>query len=91
MDVILGIVAFILVLAVEGLAEHLFDFVFFRSHRFITKLMVAFLMGFIVFILVSPGVSRVEQRVTVVMVCILLIYANLFLGKIKEDEEDKES
>lgn len=90
MDIILGIAAFILVLAFESLADYLFDLVFFRSHRFISKLMVAFLGGLIVFILVTPGVPGVEQRVTVVMVCILLIYANLFLGKKKEDEEVKE-
>ncbi len=91
MDVILGFAAFILVLVFESLADYLFDFVFFRSHRFISKLMVAFLVGFIVFILFTPGVPRVGQRVTVVLVCILLIYANLFLGKKKEDHEDKES
>lgn len=90
MDVILGIAAFILVLAFESLADYLFDLVFFRSHRFMSKLMVAFLVGFIVFILVTPNVPGMEQRMTVMIVCILLIYANLFLGKKKEDEEDKE-
>jgi hypothetical protein len=88
MEVILAIVVFILALAFESLADYLFGLVFFRSHRFSSKLMVAFLVGFIVFILVTPNVPGVEQRVTVVIVCILLIYANLFLGKKKEDEED---
>lgn len=86
MDIILTIAVFTLVLAFEYLAHRLFHLEFFSSHRFISKLMAAFLAGFIVFILLNDNVPRVEQRITAVIAALLLIYANLSLGK-QEDEQ----
>jgi uncharacterized BrkB/YihY/UPF0761 family membrane protein len=86
MDIILTIVVFILVLAFEYLANRVFHLEFFSSPGFISKFMPAFLAGFIAFILLNENVPRVEQRISAVMAALLLIYANLFLGK-KEDEQ----
>lgn len=86
MDIILTIVVFVLALAFEYLANRLFHLEFFSSHGFISKLMAAFLAGFIVFILLNDNVPRVEQRITAVIAAILLIYADLFLGKIEDEQ-----
>lgn len=88
MDIILTIAVFALVLAFEYLANRVFHLEFFssHSHSFISKWMAAFLAGFIAFILLNENVPRVEQRISAVIAALLLIYANLFLGK-KEDEQ----
>ncbi len=90
MDIILAIVIFVLILAFESLGGVLFDFAFFRWHSFISKLVVAFLAGFIVFVIFTPRIPMVQQRVAVIIVSLLLIYANLFLGKKKEETEEGE-
>ena len=89
MDIILAIVIFILVLAFESLGGVLFDLSFFRWHSFISKLVVAFLAGFIVFVIFTERIPMVQQRVAVIIVSLLLIYANLFLGKKIEEPEKK--
>lgn len=86
MDIILTIAVFALVLAFEYLAPRLFHLEFFSAHGLISKLMAAFLAGFVVFILLNKDVPRVEQRISAVIAALLLIYANLFLGP-KENEQ----
>jgi len=57
-----------------------------------SKLMVAFLAGFIFFILLTDKMPQPWQKVPVIVVSLLLIWANLFLpvGKREEDEEKNE-
>ncbi len=86
MNIILTIAVFVLVLAFEYLAHRLFHLEFFSSHGFISKLMAAFLAGFIVFILLNDNVPKTEQQISAILASLLLIYANLFLGN-KEDEQ----
>jgi hypothetical protein len=86
MNTILTIAVFVLALSLEYLADRLFHFEFFRSSAFISKLMVAFLAGFICFIVLNNHVPRTGQRISAVIAALLLVYANLFLGK-KEDEK----
>ncbi|MCP5106157.1 MAG: hypothetical protein GY950_22415 [bacterium] len=90
MDIILSIVVFAAVLSLAVLEEYFFKIVFFRSQRFISKLVSAFLCGFIVFSLFTGNIPRLEQRFSIIIVSLLLIYANLFLGKPKEEEDDEE-
>ena len=90
MDIILAIVTFVLVLAFESLGGVLFNFAFFRWHSFVSKLVTAFLAGFIVFVIFTERIPMVQQRVAVIIVSLLLVYANLFLGKKKEEIEEKE-
>ncbi|MCX6583418.1 MAG: hypothetical protein NT166_24850 [Candidatus Aminicenantes bacterium] len=86
MNIIVTIGVFVLALAFEYLAERLFHCEFFRSHGFISKLMAAFLAGFITFILLIDNIPGTGQRGSAILAALLLIYANLFLGK-KEDEQ----
>ena len=90
MAIILGVVGFILALAVVFVSEYRFDLVFFREHRLISKLMAAFFTGFIFFVLFTDKIPKVTQRVSLIFVSLLLIYANLFLGKKEEDAEGEE-
>jgi len=90
MDVILAVLVVLAVLALEIVGTHI-DLAVIRKLRlkentFISKLVVAFLAGFIVFVLFTDGIPLVQQRVTLIFVCLLLIYANLFLVIKKEDE-----
>ena len=96
MDVILAGSVVLAVLALEIVGTHI-DLAFIRKLRlkekentFISKLVVAFLAGFIVFFLFTDSIPLVQQRVTVIIVCFLLIYANLFLAMKKEATEGKE-
>lgn len=90
MDIIAAIVIFLAVLILESYGDAFFDHVFFSLHNFLSKLVVAFLVGFIVFVLLTDRVPKVYQKVTIIIVSLLLIYANLFLGKKKEKTEGKE-
>lgn len=90
MALILGLLVFILALGFVLAAEYRFDLVFFREHRLISKLMAAFLTGFIVFVLLTDKIPRVTQRVSLIFVSLLLIYANLFLGKKDKEAEGDE-
>lgn len=87
MAIILGVIGFILALAAVLLAEYRFDLEFFREHRLISKLVAAFLTGFIVFVLFTGKIPMVTQRVSLIFVSLLLIFANLFLGKKEEEDE----
>ena len=90
MEIILGVLGFILALAFIFVTEYRFDLVFFREHRLISKLMAAFLTGFIFFVLFTDKIPKVTQRVSLIIVSLLLIFANLFLGKKEEDPEGEE-
>ncbi len=90
MDVILAVLVVLAVLALEIVGTHM-DLASIRKLRlkentFISKLVVAFLAGFIVFVLFTDSIPLVQQRLTVIVVCLLLIYANLFLVIKKEDQ-----
>jgi len=96
MDVILAGLVVLAVLALEIVAIHI-DLAFMRKLRmkekentFISKVVVAFLAGFIVFVLITDRIPLTQQRVTVILVCFLLIYANLFLAMKKREIEGKE-
>ncbi len=90
MDIIVAVVVVVTVLALE-IAGAYFDLRFLRWFRLkeqhsASRVMVAFLCGFAVFMMISGRVPRFEQRVSVVIVCVLLIYANLFLTP-KQDQK----
>ena len=94
MDVILAALACLVVLALEIVVTHmdlaLMRKVHLKENTFISKLVVAFLVGFIVFVLFTDGIPLVQQKVTVIIVCLLLIYANLFLVIRKEETGGEE-
>ncbi len=90
MDIIVAVIVIVAVLALE-IAGAYFDLAFLRwlrlkEHHSASRVMVAFLCGFAVFMLISSKVPRFEQRIAVVIVCILLIYANLFLTLKREQK-----
>lgn len=90
MAIILSILGFILVTVFMLFAEDLFGVVYFREHRLITISMAAFFTGLIIFTLFTGNIRLMEQRVTLIVVSLLLIYANLFLSKKKDETEEKE-
>lgn len=79
MAIIIPIVAFLLVLAFVSLAYRLFHLQIFKFLGYIPKFAIAFLAGFIVFILFYSGDLKTGQRISVIIASLLLIYANLFL------------
>jgi hypothetical protein len=92
MDVIIGIVFIILVLALEIAGAHL-DLKAVRwlrrqGHPFTSRLLVAVLTGFMVFVLITDRVSRGEQKAAIILVSAILIWANLYLGSTKLDREE---
>ncbi len=88
MAIISGVLGFILALAFVFAAEYRLDLAFFREQRLISKLMASFFTGFIMFVLFTDKIPKMTQRASLIVVSLLLIYANLFLGK--KDEEDEE-
>jgi hypothetical protein len=93
-DVILGIITFIMVLLVEIFPTPILNRWGLRlsEHQLGSKLMVAFLAGFIVFILFTGKVPQPGQKIPIIITALLLIWANLFLkvGRSEEPEGDKE-
>jgi hypothetical protein len=85
MGFILAIIVMVLVLVLEILGPRLnLSFMRWmrqREHQFGSKLLAAFLCGFIVFTLFSDKMPHEWQKVPVIIVCLLLIWANLFLVK----------
>jgi hypothetical protein len=85
MGLILAIIATVSVLALEIVGPRLnWSFMRWmrqREHQFGSKLLAAFLCGFIVFTLFSAKMPNAWQKVPVIIVCLLLIWANLFLVK----------
>lgn len=95
-DVILGIIIFVVVLLLEISLTQILNRWGLRlaQHQFGSKLMVAFLAGFIVFILFTGKVPQPGQKIPIIIAVLLLIWANLFLnvGRSEEprgDDEDK--
>ena len=96
MDIILAIIGVVLVFLMIQLRYKL-NFSFFRwfrkhEHQLGSKLMVAFLAGFIVFILFTGKVPQPGQKIPIIITALLLIWANLFLtvGRNEEPEGDEE-
>lgn len=89
MAIILSILGFILAMVFMRFAEGLFGILYFREHRLITISMAAFFTGLIIFTLFTGNIRLIEQRVTLIVVSLLLIYANLFLGKKKDERDEK--
>jgi hypothetical protein len=88
-DMIVGILVFIVFFVLEILAMKL-DISFLKwmhskDHQVGAKLMAAFLVGFIVFIIFTDKMTGVGQKISVIIVALLLIWANLFL--VKSDPE----
>jgi hypothetical protein len=80
-DVIVGIIVLVVVLVLE-----MINIPFFRrlglhlkTQQWGTKLVVAFLAGFIFFILFTDRMPSAGQKIPVIVVALLLIWANLFL------------
>ena len=96
MDIILAIIGVVLVFLVIQLRNQ-FNFASLRwfhkhEHQLGSKLMVAFLAGFIVFILFTDKVPQPGQKIPIIITAILLIWANLLLkmGRNEEPEGDDE-
>jgi hypothetical protein len=89
MDIISGLIVFIVVGILQIVAWKL-DPPFLRwlhnaEHLIGAKLMVGFLAGFVVFILFTDRMPSPGQKVPVIIVALLLIWANLFLVKKDSD------
>ena len=93
-DVILGIIIFVVVLLVEIFPAPILNRWGLRlsQHQLGSKLMVAFLAGFIVFILFTGKVPQPGQKIPIIIAALLLIWANLFLnvGRSEEPRGDNE-
>jgi hypothetical protein len=89
-DVILGIIILVVVLLAEIFLTPFFNRWGLRlaEHQFGSKLMVAFLAGFIVFVLFTDKVPQPGQKIPIIITALLLIWANLFL-KVGRSEEPK--
>ena len=60
-----------------------------KSLPFTTKLLFAFLIGFIFFILLTPRISSILQKIIIITVSLILIYAlNLKVPDLKKQESD---
>ena len=99
-DVILGIIIFVVVLLLEIFPKPILNRWGLRlsQYQFGSKLMVAFLAGFIVFILFTGKIPQPGQKIPIIIAALLLIWANLFLdvggkeeprGNNNEMEEEK--
>ena len=93
-DVILGIIILVVVLLVEILPTPFLNRWGLRlsEHQMGSKLMVAFLAGFIVFVLFTDKVPQSGQKLPIIITAFLLIWANLFLkvGGGEEPQKDDE-
>ncbi|MGD2085672.1 MAG: hypothetical protein PVH61_05755 [Candidatus Aminicenantes bacterium] len=93
-DVILGIIILVLVMLVEIFFTPILKRWDLRlsEHQMGSKLMVAFLAGFIVFILFTDKVPHPGQKIPIIITALLLIWANLFLivGRSEEPQGDDE-
>jgi len=95
-DVILGIIVFVVVLLVEIFPIPVLKRWGLRLSRYQlgSKLMVAFLAGFIVFVLFTGKMSQPAQKIPIIIAALLLIWANLFLKagtseELQEEDEQK--
>jgi Na+/proline symporter len=95
-DVILGIIIFVVVLLLPIFPTPIFNRWGLRltQYQFGSRLMVAFLAGFIVFILFTDRIPQPGQKIPIIIAALLLIWANLFLNvggseEPRGDDEDK--
>ena len=87
-DLILGIIVFVVVLLGEIFPIPVLERRGLRlaRHQLGSKLMVAFLAGFIVFVLFTGKMPQPAQKIPIIIAALLLIWANLFL-KVGTSEE----
>jgi hypothetical protein len=95
-DVILGIIIFVVVLLLEIFPTPILNRWGLRlaQYQFGSKLMVAFLAGFIVFVLFTDRIPQPGQKIPIIIAALLLIWANLFLNvggseEPRGDDEEK--
>jgi hypothetical protein len=90
-DIILGIIVLVVVLLLEIFPTPISNRWGLRlSHQQLgSKMMVAFLAGFIVFILFTGRVPQSAQKIPIIITAILLILANIFLNPGRKEESDK--
>jgi len=88
MDIIAGLIVFIAVGILEFIAWKInppfLKWLHKKEHLLGSKIMVGFLSGFVVFILLTDRMPSPGQKIPVIIVALVLIWANLFLVK-KED------
>jgi hypothetical protein len=91
-DVILGIIILVVVLLMEIFTTPILNRWGLRlsHHQLGSKLMVAFLASFIVFIIFTDKVPQPGQKIPIIITALLLIWANLFLkvGRNEKPEGD---
>ncbi|MCP4219700.1 MAG: hypothetical protein GY765_34020 [bacterium] len=84
MDTILGIsvavACFALLMVSPKLEIKFLESLQLESLTFFAKLIASFLVGFIVFVSITGRVDHIGQRITLIAVSALLIFANIFLG-----------
>jgi len=89
MGIILVLVAVIIVLVLD-FGEHLVQNKIFQwlrqrwEHQLGSRIMVALLTGIIVHTIITDRVPNPAQKIPLVIVCLLLIWANLFLNLTKD-------
>jgi uncharacterized membrane protein len=91
-DVIAGIVILVVVLVLEMIAFPFLDRLglHLKTQQLGTKLVVAFLAGFIFFILFTDRMPGPGQKIPLIAVTLLLIWANLFLKVGKKESPEGE-
>jgi len=96
MALILAIIAAVLVLIIILAAKHINIGFIHRLHdqglQAGSKLMAAFLAGFIVFTIFTDKIPNPGQKIPIIIVSLLLAWANLFvqIGQDKEQEGEKQ-
>ena len=77
--IITGVLAFILILLGKRIKIGFFQRLHSRELQMGSKLMAAFLVGFIVFTILTDKIANPGQKIPLIIVSLLLIWANLFL------------
>ena len=98
MDVILGIVFVVVVLAVELLASVIaknLKSAFFEKYVALgqsvaSKVVVAFLAGFCVFVLFTDKVPKSGQKIPIIIAAGLLIWVNIFMSHPHEEHPENQ-
>jgi hypothetical protein len=89
MDILLGALVFVVVIVIAFFGERFggkFSRMFSEVHQFGTRVVVAFLSGFIVFAVFTGRIANPVQKIPLIIVCALLIWANIFLVTQPGDE-----
>ncbi len=83
-DMILGLIGFIVVLALELLVNKMnipfMNWLKNREQQMGSKIVAAFLIGFVLFTLFTDRMPQAGQKIPVAIIALLLLWANLFLG-----------